>query len=104
MLNHGQVMDGLRRKAERFREAYKSKDYLTAMWIYNEVLDIAVFMQLDELDKQELFGKRGEDAENEIQGLFAEAMVERSRLWCIRNDKTRQDVVDTRYIRQQVKR
>ena len=102
MLEHGQVMEGLREKAKKFEKAYDAKDYLSAMWIYNEALNIAVFMELSEEDKQELFGDRqnvDEWKEEDEKGLFKESMVERARLWCIRNNKTRQEAVDTRYTR-----
>ncbi|MBE5877084.1 MAG: hypothetical protein E7290_09405 [Lachnospiraceae bacterium] len=98
MLNHDEIMDGLRKKAERFQEAYRKKEYLSAMWIYNEALHIAVFMSLTEEDMKELFGNRSyiEDNREELKdGLFKEEHVECARLWCIRNNCTRQQVTDT---------
>ena len=98
MLNHDEIMEGLRKKAERFQEVYKARDYLSAMWIYNDAMHIAVFMSLTEEDMNELFGTRSyiTDTKEELQdGLFKEEYVERSRLWCIRNNHTRQQVADT---------
>ena len=99
MLDHGQVMEGLRSKAEKFHEQYDQKDYLSAMWTYNEALVIAVFLKLNEEDMKEIFGNRSyvdEHKEERKEGLFQETQVEYARLWCIRNNKTRQEIVDTR--------
>lgn len=102
MLEYGQVVDGLKARAEKFQQEYNQKDYLSAMWTYNHALTIAVFMKLEEEDIKMLFGNRAyidEQTEEVCEGLFPESQVERARLWCIRNDKTRQEVVDTRYTR-----
>lgn len=72
------------------------------MWTYNQALAIAVFMKIEEEDIKMLFGNRAyidEQVEEVYEGLFPESQVERARLWCIRNNKTRQEVVETRYTR-----
>lgn len=102
MLEYGQVVDGLKARAEKFQKEYNQQDYLSAMWTYNHALAIAVFMKLEEEDIKMLFGNRAyidEQTEEVYEGLFPESQVERARLWCIRNNKTRQEVVDTRYTR-----
>ena len=101
MLDHGQIMEGLREEAERFRDVYKRKEYLKAMWIYNNASAIAVFLRLPEEDMAELFGNRPyrtNEKEEIIDGLFKEEYCNKAMLWCIKNKCTRQEVVDSSYI------
>lgn len=97
MRNYDEVMDGLRQKAQKFQKEYDEKNYLAAMWTYNDALTIAVFVGLENKEYEELFGEREDDKMYKEGGLFKEEYVERARLWCIRNNMTRQQVVETGY-------
>lgn len=76
------LMAKLYRMPEQFRDQYKRKDYSAAKYNYDTAVRIALFMELPEEKRIELFGSR-EDPENPIVGLYPEYMVDKVYLECV---------------------
>lgn len=75
MLNQKQIKEKLFKLPERFMEEYNQGHFAQAKAAYDDAIQIAVFVELDEADQIKLFGGRSFDAEG--TGLFNEGMVQR---------------------------
>lgn len=64
----------LKRMAKQFRQAYYTKKWGTAKYLYATALHVAEFLELPPEQRRILFGDR-QDEENPVEGLFDEKMV-----------------------------
>lgn len=88
MIDNKAFMDKLYKLPETFLYKMKSKDYSEAKACYDTARTVAVFAELDETVKTELFGERGEHGVIIKRGLFPEEQVQRAYLECIKRNET----------------
>ena len=82
MLNEKQIEKKLFEQAEMFRHHMRRKDYLSAALCVDWAAKVALFVELDEKSKTELFGSR-EDPDNPVEGLIRESDYLKACEWCI---------------------
>lgn len=76
---------------DMFKAYMKNRQYSQAKACYDRAVTIAVFMELEEKKKTELFGKRGERGVILTEGLFPEKEVIKAYEECIKRGQTRED-------------
>ncbi len=75
MLNEKEVMKKLRDLALQFRQHVRNKQWGMAKYCYEKARDVAVLVELDSRDMEELFGERGERGVILKRGEFPEEDV-----------------------------
>jgi hypothetical protein len=80
MLNEREVYKKLQDYAAAFNVHITGKRYAQAKHYYDVAREVAVFMELDEGKKRELFGERGNRGEIIEEGLFKEEKVQKAYL------------------------
>lgn len=88
MLDNQALMDKLYQLPETFRSSMKQKDYPGAKCCYETARTVALFLEIDEDGRTELFGERGERGVIIKQGLFPEEQVQKAYLECIKKNET----------------
>lgn len=78
----------LRELAERFSHHMRRKEYALAKACYDTAVTAAVFLELDEDFRLELFGERGERGVILRRGLFSEESVLKAMWECIKSGDT----------------
>lgn len=78
MLNEKEVVKKLRELAISFRQHIKNKQWKQAKACYEKARDVAVIVEIDKKDMEELFGERGEKGEIIKKGEFAEEAVQKT--------------------------
>lgn len=73
----------IRELPERFKQHIRRKEYTLAKACYDTAVTAAVFLELDENEKTELFGERGERGVILQKGLFNEESVLKAMWECI---------------------
>ena len=75
MLTQKEIKDKLYEYAGVFRHHIRRKEYPQARYCYDTAVNVALFVALEQDEKNKLFGIRGEKGEIIQQGEFAEAAV-----------------------------
>ena len=73
----------LYRMPEQFKEQYRNKEWAAAKYTYDTAVRVALFMELQEEERNKLCGSRQGYPEYVIQGLFPEQMVDKVYLECV---------------------
>lgn len=78
------IADKINSLPERFRQLMGERRYPEAKACYDDAVTLAVFLELPEEERIQLFGNRpyAEDGEEATDGLFQEEMVQRAYLEC----------------------
>lgn len=79
-----EIRQALRQLPDEFKIYLKNKDYARAKNCYDTARTIALFVELGEKEMLELFG----DKEQDIEGRFKEAEVQKVYWECIKVHKT----------------
>lgn len=82
MLDNRSLIDKLYELPQMFCFYMEHKNYPMAKHCYDTARTVAVFMEIDESRKAELFGERGERGAVIQQGLFPEEKVQRAYFEC----------------------
>lgn len=77
MLNEKEVVKKLRELALSFRQHVKNKQWKQAKACYEMARDVAVIVEVDRKDMEELFGERGEKGTTLKKGEFQEEEVQK---------------------------
>lgn len=90
MLSEKEIRKKVYELADYFKHYYQKKDWHRAKASYLTASTVAVFVQMSDEEKAELFGNRPykDDREELIDGLFPERQVERVYLECIKRNDT----------------
>lgn len=88
MLDPKQTMDKLYNYAELFKAHMRNKNYSGAKACYDTARTVAVFMELEAEQKDQLFGIRGERGIYILEGLFNETLVQKAYEECIKKGDT----------------
>lgn len=78
MLSEEQLKEKLRRRAKQFSEYYYQGKYITAKGIYNQVFEVATFLQMDQEFIEELLGGYDEATDD-----YAPGIMDRKLFWKI---------------------
>lgn len=76
MLTTSQIEDKLYRQAELFKKYIWDREYAQAKSCYDTARDVALFVDLAEEKRRELFGDRQQ--EPPLEGLFPEDLVQKA--------------------------
>lgn len=90
MLEGKMIMDKLYMLADEFKVHMKNKKYYQAKSCYDTAVKVAVFLELEEGTKQELFGERGERGVILKKGMFPEEQVVKAYGECVKRNQTRE--------------
>ena len=91
MLDNRSLLDKLYELPQMFRVYMENKDYSRAKHCYDTARAVALFMEIDESHKSELFGERGERGEIVKQGLFPEEKVQKAYMECVKRNETHEN-------------
>lgn len=91
MIDSRALMDKLYALPEQFKYHMSRKEYARAKYCYDTAVTVAVFLELDDSQMQELFGERGERGAIIRRGLFPEEKVQKAYLECIKKNMTREN-------------
>lgn len=91
MLDNKALLDKLYELPQMFHFYMEHKDYPRAKHCYDTARTVAVFMEIDESRKAELFGERGERGAIIQQGLFPEEKVQKAYVECVKRNKTHEN-------------
>lgn len=81
MLNEKEIVNKLYEQADLFRHHMRRKDYLSAALCVDWAGMVALFVELDDDRKAELFGDR--QPEEPVKGLIDEEQYLKACEWCI---------------------
>lgn len=85
-----QLMKKMRKSAEEFHKLCLRKEYVRAINLYYKVLVVAVYAELSQENRDELFGNYIDNDETEIiQGLFNKDTVSYAELMAIKQEAER---------------
>ena len=95
-----QALEKLFSLPERFVDLFRRKEYAQALYLYNTARTVALFLEVSEDKKKNLFGSRQQDPA--VEGMFPEQMV----LKCIeeveiRRKDEREKILWDRFVRGQ---
>lgn len=90
MIKDEEIAGKLRKKAEVFNKHFRNKDFLQAKFTREAAGMVAVFTEMPETDRIELFGLRNKD--NQIEGLFDTEKCIRAGFECIKARKDLQGI------------
>jgi len=91
MVDGKTLMDKLYILPKQFKLHMLRKEYARAKYCYDTAVSVAVFLELDTTQMQELFGERGERGVTIRNGLFPEESVQKAYFECIRMNKAREN-------------
>lgn len=82
MIDERRAWQKLEETAAVFNNHIKAKRYQQAKYCYDTARNVSVFMEMDEKDKQMLFGSRTGKGEIEKDGMFKEELVQKVYFEC----------------------
>lgn len=90
MLEGKEILDKLCLLAGEFSVHMRNREYYRAKHCYDTAVTVAVFLEMEEETKMELFGERGERGAVVRKGLFPEDQVIKAYGECIKRSQTRE--------------
>lgn len=73
----------LYRMPDQFKDQFRAGEWPAAKNTYDTAVKVALFMELPEEERNQLFGSRQGYPDKVIDGLFPEAMVDKVYLECV---------------------